>query len=212
MRRLLHEEAPVWPGDDYALADLQLLVYITCTATAWDDTDTQLDFAARRRGTGNRKSATANAVRQLQIDVLACLEAHTSCIIELDPDALDRRRQGFDAADRTGEIAHRQVLGIRILVNFRLNHQIAFGGGAAGQAFLLFPLEIHQGKAGGLAMFDLSIHHLNLAGRAQAVAAGVGQVDASAQGGVENGLAFLDLDRLTQRFNRQFVTHGPPLS
>jgi len=61
-------------------------------------------------------------------------------------------------------------------------------------------------------MLDLAINHLNLAGCTQPVAASVGQIDASPEDGIENGLAFLDLDGLTKRFNRQFVTHGPPLS
>jgi hypothetical protein len=37
------------------------------------------------------------------------------------------------------------------------------------------------------------------------VAAGVGQVDAGAQRGVEDGLALLDLDGLAERFDGQLV-------
>jgi hypothetical protein len=47
-------------------------------------------------------------------------------------------------------------------------------------------------------VLHLAVGHLHLAGGAQAVAAGVGQVDAGAQGRVEDGLALLDLDGLAE--------------
>jgi hypothetical protein len=40
------------------------------------------------------------------------------------------------------------------------------------------------------------------------VAAGVGEVNAGAQRGIQNGLAFLDLDDLAERFNGELVAHG----
>ena len=64
--------------------------------------------------------------------------------------------------------------------------------GAAGEALALVTFEVHEREAGGLAVLHLAVENVHLAGGAQAVTAGVGQVDAGAQGGVEDGLAFLD--------------------
>lgn len=55
-------------------------------------------------------------------------------------------------------------------------------------------------------MVDLHVHHLHLAGGTQAVAAGVGQPDAGAQGGIQHGLALFDFDGLAQGLDGQFVT------
>ncbi len=63
-------------------------------------------------------------------------------------------------------------------------------------------------------MVDLAVGHLHLAGGAQAMAAGVRQVDAGAQARVEKGLALLDLDGLAQRLDGQLIAHrfAPRLS
>jgi hypothetical protein len=57
-------------------------------------------------------------------------------------------------------------------------------------------------------VLDFAIGHLNLAGAAQAVTTGVRQINAGAQRGVQDGLAVLDLDRLTDGFNGELVAHG----
>ncbi|MNN12090.1 hypothetical protein D3C81_1250710 [compost metagenome] len=181
-------------------------------AAAGDDADVQLDLAARLRRAGDGEGAVPDAVRQHQVDVLAGLEVHALGIVELEPDALDGRGQALDAAYGGGEVAHRQVLGVRVFLDLGLDGDVALRGGAAGEALLFFALEVHQGKAGGFAVVDLAVGDLHLAGGAQAVAAGVRQVDAGAQRGVEDGLAFLDLDGLAQRLDGQFVAHGAPSS
>ena len=56
-------------------------------------------------------------------------------------------------------------------------------------------------------MIHLTVGHLHLAGAAQAMAAGMRDVDALAQRGVEQGLAVLDLDRGAQRFDGELMTH-----
>ncbi len=56
-------------------------------------------------------------------------------------------------------------------------------------------------------MIDLAIEHLNLAGRAQTMAAGVRQVDPRPQGCIENGLTFLDIDGFAQRLDGELVAH-----
>jgi hypothetical protein len=96
------------------------------------------------------------------------------------------------------EVLHREVRRIGLFVDLGLDHHVGLQRGAAGQGLALVALEVHQRKAAGLAVVHLAVGHLHLAGGAQAVAAGVGQVDAGAQGGVEDGLALLDLDRLAQ--------------
>ena len=54
-------------------------------------------------------------------------------------------------------------------------------------------------------MIDFSVQHLRLAGPAQAVAAGVRQIDAGAQAGVEDGLALGDLNGIAEGFDRQLM-------
>ena len=44
-------------------------------------------------------------------------------------------------------------------------------------------------------MVDLAVKDVHLAGGAEAVPTGVGQIDASVQAGVKNGLTILDFDR-----------------
>jgi hypothetical protein len=57
-------------------------------------------------------------------------------------------------------------------------------------------------------MVDLAVGDAHLAGGAEPVAAGMRQVDAGAQRGVEDGLALLDLQGLAERFDGQRIGHG----
>ncbi len=173
------------------------------------DADVEFHLAVGRGRAGDGEGAAADVTGQDQVNVLPGLEAHAG--IELDPHPLDGRGKAFDACHHAVKIPHRQVLGVRVLVDLGLDDQIALGGGTAGQALLLVPLEIHEGKAGSLAMLHLAVRHLNLAGGAQAMAAGMGQVDTGAQGRVEDGLPLFDFDGLAEGLNGQRIAHRPVL-
>ena len=54
-------------------------------------------------------------------------------------------------------------------------------------------------------MVDFAVDHLRLAGATQAMPAGMREIDAGAQAGVENGLAFRDFDRFAQGIDRQLM-------
>jgi hypothetical protein len=102
-------------------------------------------------------------------------------LVELDEDALDGGRQVLDARHRAGEVAHRDRSASG---SSSISASITTSDssrGAAGQRLALLALEVHQRKGGGLAVVDLAVEHLHLAGGAQAVAAGVRQPDAGAQ-------------------------------
>jgi hypothetical protein len=141
---------------------------------------------------GARRSRT-NAP-PLRRDVARCTarpELHW--LIERDPHALDRRRQVLDAADRAFVVAHRQVARVGLFFDLGFDRHVRLQRGTAGQAQAFVALVVHQREAAGFAVIDLAVADLRLAGRAQAVAAGVRQVDAGAQRGVEDGLAVFDL-------------------
>ena len=105
------------------------------------------------------------------------------------------------ARHRAGVIEHRQVLRIGLLVDLGLDRHVRLEGGAAGQALPLVALVVHQREVADVAVLDLAVGHVDLAGRAQAVAAGVRQVDAGAQRSVEDGLTLLDLQHLAERLD-----------
>ncbi len=142
----------------------------------------------------------------MYVDVLAGLEVDR--LVEFNEDGLDGRGQRNDSRNGAGEIAHRDRFGIRLFVDFGFDGHITLQAGAAGERLALVTFEVHQCKAGGIAVVDFAIGDNHLAGGTQAVAAGVGQPDAGAQCSVENRLVVLDFDRLADRFNGQFVTHG----
>ena len=56
-------------------------------------------------------------------------------------------------------------------------------------------------------MIDFAIDDLHLAGRAQAVTAGMRQVDPCTQTCIENGLAILDIDGYAQRLDGELIGH-----
>ena len=56
-------------------------------------------------------------------------------------------------------------------------------------------------------MVDLAIRHLDLAGGAQAVTAGVGNVQAGTQRGVQNGLALFHVEGLAKGFDGELIAH-----
>src|SRR3546814_7476817 len=75
-----------------------------------------------------------------------------------------------------------------ILVDVRLDRDIFLDRGAARQGLALVALEIHERETGCVAMVDLSVHDLHLAGRTQAVAARMRELDAGAECGIGDGL------------------------
>jgi len=132
-----------------------------------------------------------------------------SAFVEPYPDALDGGCQCLDAAHHAVEVAYRQIFGVRVFLDLGLDHQVALRSGTARKTFALIALEVHQRKTRRLAMLDFTVADLHFAGRAQAMAAGMRQVDTRAQRCVENGLPILDLDGLAQRLYGQFMTHRP---
>src|SRR3546814_8623757 len=57
-------------------------------------------------------------------------------------------------------------------------------------------------------MVDLSVHDMHLAGRTQAVAARMREIDAGAECGIEDGLSFLDGHARPQWLDGEFVCHS----
>src|SRR3546814_15168060 len=57
-------------------------------------------------------------------------------------------------------------------------------------------------------MVDLSVHDMHLAGRTQAVAARMREIDAGAECGIEEGLSFLDGHARPQWLDGEFVCHS----
>lgn len=206
MRRCAHEEAPVGAGQAHALARPQLLVHPARALAAGHVADVELDLARLRRAAGDGEGARLALAGDLQVDVLARLEDDGR--VELDPHALDGGREVLDARDHAREVLHGQVLRVGLVVDLGLDHGVGLQRCAAGQALALVALVVHEGEAAGLAVFDLAVGDLDLAGAAQPMAAGVRQVDAGAQGGVEDGLALLHVDHLAERFNGELVAHG----
>src|SRR3546814_10075425 len=93
------------------------------------------------------------------------------------------------------------------LVDVRLDRDIFLDRGAARQGLALVALEIHERETGCVAMVDLSVHDMHLAGRTQAVAARMREIDAGAECGIEDGLSFLDGHARPQWLDGEFVCH-----
>src|SRR3546814_17802174 len=79
-----------------------------------------------------------------------------------------------------------------ILVDVRLDRDIFLDRGAARQGLALVALEIHERETGCVAMVDLSVPDMHLAGRTQAVAARMREIDAGPESGIEDVLSFLE--------------------
>ena len=128
--------------------------------------------------------------------------------VELEVNRLDGWRECFDARYLGLEVSHRDHLRIRVFVNVCFYAGIALQRGAAGQGLAGVALKVHQRERVGVTMVHLALTHLHLAGTTQTMTAGVGNIDALAQGGIQHGLPLLHLDDGAQRFNGQLVTHG----
>ena len=61
-------------------------------------------------------------------------------------------------------------------------------------------------------MVDLAIRHLDLAGGAQAVTAGVGNVQAGTQRGIQDGLTLFHVKGLTDGFDGELIAHDARLA
>jgi len=209
VRRFAHEKTPVGTSQPDTIAHPQVLVHPARALATGDVANVEFDLAGLRRGAGDREGARGGFARNVQPDVLPGLEGDGR--VKLDPHALDGGRQALDARHHPAVVLHQQVAGVGLFLDLGLDHHVGLRRGAAGQALALLALVVHQGKTAGFAVLDFAIGDLDLAGAAQAVAAGVRQVDAGAQRGVENGLPFLDLDDLTDRFNGELIAHGRSL-
>ena len=163
-----------------------------------------VSFTLARR-VGDREGAAAFDSGNLQLDILSGLEMQM--IGQAKMNRLDRRRQAVDARDLGVEVAHRNDLGVGLLVDVRLDRRIRQQRRAAGERLAGLSLEIHQREGVGGAVIDFSVAHLDLAGPAEAMAAGMRQIDALAQRSVEHALAVIDLDSRTQRIYGELIAH-----
>ena len=114
--------------------------------------------------------------------------------------SLDGGRQIDDAHHCGREVAHGDDLRIGLVLEIGLDGGIGLQRGAAGQRHAVLAFHVHQRERIGRAVVHLAVANLDLAGAAQAVAAGVGNVNTLAQSGVQQGLAFLHFNRGAQGF------------
>ena len=191
------------------LTHVQLLVNVGGCGTALDQSHMKLYLIRLARRIGQGEGPRAINARQFDIDVLAGLEGHRA--VELQADALDGRRQLDDVCDGCGVVLHRIALEVFVDIDIRLDGDVAFNCGTAGQHLAFVPFHIHQGKGRGIADFNIALDDLDLAGGTGAMAAGKRQPDTLAQGGGKDGLAILDLDLLTNGFDSNGVTHSATL-
>ena len=131
-------------------------------------------------------------------------------MVELQEDALDAGGQVLDARHGGVEVAQGDDFGIRLFVDVGFDRRVALQRGAAGQRLAAVALEVHQRERVRHSVVHLADADLDLAGAAQAVPAGMRNVDALAQRGVEQRLAVLDLDGRAQGFNGEVVAHAVP--
>ena len=101
----------------------------------------------------------------------------------------------------------RDAAGVGILLDVGLDRDVRLQRRRAGEDEAVVALEIHQGEGRGLAVIDLAVDDLRLARAAQAVAAGVRQIDPRPQAGVEDRLAFGDVDRVAERLDGELMRH-----
>ena len=210
-RRPAHEETSERRGELEFVTDLEFAMQIAGRRTIGHQTHIQFDLMTRRRCACDGKGARLGEARQVQVEILARLKSET-LTFEREPNALDGRGQVFDACDPRPIIADGETQGVWVFIDFRFDGDIRAQGCAAGQRLAFLPFEIHQRKARCVVVLDLARQHLDLAGAAQAVIAGIGQPDAGAQRAVEHALTVFDLERLAQRFDGQSVGHATPLA
>ena len=159
--------------------------------------DVQLNQITCGRTVGQRER-TRFELAHTQVDVLTRLELHW--FVQFDPNAFDGRREVLNALNHTGKVINRQVQRIGVFVNIRLDHHIGLERGAASQTFLLLTLVVHQGEIRGLTMIHLTIDDLHFAGGAQAVTAGMRQINTFAQSRVQYRLSFINVNGAADRF------------
>ena len=130
--------------------------------------------------------------------------------VEADVHPEDGRGEPLEAGHGALVVPDGQVPRVRLLVHLRLDHHVALGAGAAREGHPLLALEVHEREGGDGAVVHLAPGDAHLARPAEPVAAGVRQVHAAPQGGVEERLPLLDLDRLPQGLDGELVAHGLP--
>ena len=166
----------------------------------------QFDVIGVGRGVGDREGARGLDAGQLHHHVLARLEVD-AVAVKRDPHAFDVVGEVIESDHLALEVVDRDPPGVGILLDVGLDRDVRLQRRRAGEHEAVVALEIHQGEARRLAMVDLAVQNLRLARPAQAMAAGVRQVDARAQAGVEDRLAFGDVDRVAERFDGEMMRH-----
>ena len=163
--------------------------------TTCDDAHIELDLTGGPylgRRVGNGEGPAAFDSRNHQLHILSSLEVHG--LVEREVDRLDGGRERLHARHRGVEVAHGDRLCIRVFVDVGLYAGVALQRGAAGQGLASVALKVHQRERVGMPMVHLTLADLYLAATAQTMAAGVGNVDALSQGGIQQGLPLFHLD------------------
>ena len=171
--RLTHEEAAVGPGEGQPVADLQRLVQRRGGAPADDLADLQLDVAGLLRRIGDREGAGALDAGNGQIDVLPGLEVDGRAA-EIETDALDVMGEIVERRDGRGMVGDRDAALVGILVDLGLDGDVVEEPRRAGERLAVGAFEVHQREGGRIGVIDLPVDDVDLAGAAQAVAAGMG--------------------------------------
>ena len=204
--RLAHEETPVGSRELQLVADLQLLVDVAGGLAARHAAHVELDHASLARRVGQREGTRLLDAGQAQVDVLACLELELA--VQFDEHAPGGGREVDEVHHGAAVVLHRLHHGIRLLLDIGFDDHVGQRPRTASERHALLALEVHQREGRGLAVLHLALHHLHLAGSAQAVAAGVRQIEPVAQRRVEQRLLVADLQAFAQRFDRQLIAHG----
>ncbi|MPM84619.1 hypothetical protein SDC9_131692 [bioreactor metagenome] len=205
---MAHEEAAIRPRDGELVAHLQRFVQPRGARAAGHVAHVELDLggeAVRTRCVGNRERAALADGGNLHLHVLPCLVVHG--LVERKVQCLDGGRELLDARDRGLEVAHRDDQRIGLVLDVGFDGGVGQQRGAAGQRLAIVALHVHERERIGGAVVHLAVADLHLAGAAQAVSAGMRDIDALPQRGIQQGLAFFHLDGGAQRFQCQLIAH-----
>ena len=204
-RLLAQEEAALRSLDTQQVTLLQRAKDLSREIAPVDAPDVQLQARVVMWRIGQRKRAAAPVLEQ-DVDVLSGeeIEAFAGRQAEFDEHHVRRRQGQFVDASEQG--AHGDV------------RRAACSRGLDNQVFL-WSRATEQGETGGAfglgqhlwrrpAVIDSAVQHLTPAAATSPVAATVGQQHPLAEGGVENALVRLRLERLLARFERDAKPHA----